>query len=156
MSIIHHGVYEIKVWDSTSDDASHFIYIPVMDEGNITAQTDLNESYRDALPLISLGNVVATRTVADDAHENGAEPASDPTSQAELVWQMIYRDTVTLDLDTFSVACPNLDTSLRKLYSDVADLTVDAWVEFKAAFEAASVSRNGNPVELVGATLKAR
>jgi len=153
MATVHRGLFKIKVMDQTRETQEHFLFNPQMDAGNITAQSALNSDYVTALADIILGNIIEQQTVADQMTEEPPTPATDPVAQVELAWLIGYRDTVTDEYDEFRIATPNMDASLRFSFSDIADLSQTAWVAFKAAFEAAALSKDGNPVELIGAIL---
>lgn len=75
--------------------------------------------------------------------------------QREEKWLVVFQDNVSLDLYTLELPCrkPSLQPPVN---SDEVDLTAAPFSTFKAAFEAAALSPDGNAVTVLSIRLIGR
>lgn len=119
--------------------------------GNIflTDVQDLESTLADlTLGNIVKSNIVKTLPVGADV------PPADVNAQNEIYLSVSFQDTVTLIKGSFSIPSP--DPALRKANTDEVDETNSRWTDAVTTWEAAGVSRLGNPIVILGGTFEGR
>lgn len=103
----------------------------------------------DAVNVITLGEM-AQFGVTQVGRLTNDFPTS-AASQREKKWIVSYEDTVTFKKYSVEIPCALETTGWFKANSDEIDLSItgNAWEDFVNAFEAAAVSPDGNPVNVL-------
>jgi len=127
--------------------------------GPITALTiagflSQNDAFLDAVQALSLGALVHTSWMGDSTKYSGAAP-TDLNAQRERKWRVDFEDTVNLSPGSFEIPVA-LITGQLVVGTDKADITTAEWVALIAAAEALVKSVDGNPINILGATLVGR
>lgn len=142
------GELRFQVQDYTGEKATHAVDIPDITAANFASIMDaggLVADYYDALNAICIGNitkeVISARNIQISSGNAGSTWA-----QVELRWYVPYTDNVTGKLYGRTVPCPDL--TLLTAGSDNMNMALAAAIAYKAAFEAAVVSPDGNPVTM--------
>lgn len=97
---------------------------------------------------ISLMTLAKQAIIYDDLFLSRAKPAS-VDAQREKKWLIRYEDSTTHKI--YRNEIPGADLTLLATNSDMADLTLAAWVSFIAAFNAVVLSPDGNAVAFLDA-----
>ena len=153
--------YSMTLRDYSRELASHTFPIAEVTAGNYAGLLVLGAAYEAAVADVSNG-VQAKKKIVAFENLDVSKP-SDGTAQRELAWVVHfhddeeYFDAPTNSIfnenygvpQTLRIACPEVvDTDLRQLDSDMADLTEARWVAFIAAFEGFALSQGGGDVKV--------
>jgi hypothetical protein len=117
-----------------------------MTAANFDAQTTLQNTLRDAVNGITLGELTRVARVAVESPQPGANPAS-PFAQRETKWLVRYHDSVTGKRYSLELPCADL-ALLSTSGDDVADMTDAAVIAFVNAFESYIITGDGNAPEV--------
>jgi len=128
----------------------------VVNAGNFAANDTLMTSLiASANALVDGLQVKETRQYSAAGTGQGA--SSVPTAQRELKWLITFSDDVNGELGNRELPCPLLDaTTILTGVEGNANLSDSKWVTFIADFEALVLSKESNPVTVVGARLVGR
>jgi hypothetical protein len=134
--------------DYSGEPSNVRFHVTPLTAGNFAAVnldiTDLGT----ALDGVSLNTLAMQRVISGEIFLSRAKPAN-VDAQREKKWLIRYEDTVTHKL--YRNEIPGADLALLDTNSDMADLTLTAWTDFIAAFEAVVVSPDGNTVDFIDA-----
>lgn len=148
----HYGSATYKDYSGEKSSMSYNV-------GPITAITiagflTQNDAFLDAVQALSLGALVHTSWTGDSTKFSGANP-TDLNAQRERKWRVDFEDTVNLAPGSFEIPVALVAGQLV-VGTDKADLTTAQWVALIAAAEALVKSVDGNPINILGATLVGR
>jgi hypothetical protein len=108
---------------------------------NYDAEVTAQNTLRDAVNAITLGELAKVTRVAQESPQPGAMPAS-PFAQRESKWLVRYSDTVTGKKATLEIPCADL-AKLDPNSQDRALMTDTDIAAFVTAFEAYVLSPSG-------------
>jgi len=142
------GELRFTVQDYTGERAGHAVDIADITAANFAAVMDaggLVADYYDALDDIVIGNI--TKEVISARNINiSSGNAGSVWAQIEIRWYVPYTDDVTGKV--YGRTIPTPDLTLLAVGTDNMDMTLAAAIAYKAAFEAAVVSPDGNAVTM--------
>jgi len=146
MAILTNGLVSVDLIDFTEETQQHSLNTAVLNAGNFAAQATLRDNYLTALAAITRAEVYKD-TMGNQRRNSPKNPPTDPESQREIQWGVVYVDAVTGQRYTYRIAAPILTGNLQANsdHANQAAADIDA---FMIAFAALARSPAGNAVTI--------
>jgi len=141
----------VSMLDYSNERSTVKVRIDQVTAGNYTAQAAAVSALATAIGGITLGNIASRILTAEETFVTRTPP-TDPAAQRETKWLVRSEDTVTHEIVRHEI--PTANTALLTAGSDFVNVfPTGVLADFKTAWEAAVVSKMGNPVTLISLEL---
>jgi hypothetical protein len=143
--------YELSVLDYSNEKSRVRVAVETLTAGNFTAANVLMDNLQTGIAGIILGTLNRERRVSADTLL-GSTPPTVKDAQRETKWLVRQEDTVTHKISRNEL--PTADVELLSSNSDfITAFPTGPLATFKAAWEAAVLSPEGNPVTVISLEL---
>jgi len=149
MAVLNEGRLRLSLVDYDGQKRQFSLDAAVLNAANIGAQTITFDNLIAAIMDVTLGTKDFQEMVADRESIRPAIKAAAASAQVNIEWVLTYVDDVTTSVTNVRVPTADItDTTLFAAASHLWDPADAKWVTFIAAFEAHTLSPEGNGVTL--------